>query len=255
MKQLTENYHTHTCRCGHASGADREYVENAIRAGITTLGFSDHSPMIFPGDYYSGFRMPLESVPGYFRSLASLREEYKNDIRILIGVEVEYYPALFGGYLDYMAQFPLDYMILGQHFVWDEQTGLPSFRRTEDPAQLRQYYENVLAAAETGKFLYIAHPDVFNYAGDGAAYIELTAAFLAKIRSLGIPLELNRLGFFDGRHYPRRAFWELAGRAGIPAVIGLDAHSPDVLLDETTVDACFDFAAQCGVNVLKHLEI
>ena len=33
------NLHTHTKRCNHAQGEDREYVEAAIKAGIKTLGF------------------------------------------------------------------------------------------------------------------------------------------------------------------------------------------------------------------------
>lgn len=255
MKRLSVNYHTHTYRCGHACGADRDYVENAIRAGIRTLGFSDHSPMIFKTGYYSGFRIPLELTEDYFESLLRLKEEYKNEIRILIGVEVEYYPALFEGYLEYMARFPLDYMILGQHFVWDEETGFPSFQRTEDPERLRQYYENVLAAAATGKFLYIAHPDVLKYDGDPDVYRALTADFLKRVKPLGIPLELNRLGFADERHYPRRAFWELCGETGIPAVIGLDAHDPAVFTDEAAVDGLWDFARSCGVTVLPELGI
>ena len=54
---MIANYHTHTPRCNHAVGTEREYVENALEAGLQILGFSDHSPYIFPGDYYSGFRM------------------------------------------------------------------------------------------------------------------------------------------------------------------------------------------------------
>ena len=255
MTHLTANYHTHTYRCGHAVGKDREYVENAIRAGLKVLGFSDHSPMIFRSGYYSGFRMPLDTVAGYFESLSALREEYKNDIVIRIGVEVEYYPACFPDYLAYMAAFPLEYKILGQHFVWDEEKGFGSFAKTDDPARHAAYYENLLAAVKTGEFLYVAHPDVLNYCGDEKAYRELTEGFLQKIKPFGVPLELNRLGFFDGRHYPRRAFWELAGEYGIPAVIGLDAHAPDVLLDEKTVEGCLRFAESCGVKVLEELEI
>ena len=62
MKYLTQNFHTHTRRCGHADGEDREYVEAAIRAGIRILGFSDHSPMIFPSGHRSGFRVPCEEA-------------------------------------------------------------------------------------------------------------------------------------------------------------------------------------------------
>ena len=44
------NYHTHTARCNHASGTDREYVEKAIEAGYKTLGISDHAPYLFKKD-------------------------------------------------------------------------------------------------------------------------------------------------------------------------------------------------------------
>ena len=42
---MIANYHTHTPRCHHAKGTEREYVENAIRAGIKRFGFADHSPI------------------------------------------------------------------------------------------------------------------------------------------------------------------------------------------------------------------
>ena len=42
------NYHTHTARCNHASGTEREYVEAAIKSGLKILGFADHTPYPFP---------------------------------------------------------------------------------------------------------------------------------------------------------------------------------------------------------------
>ena len=41
------NYHTHTFRCQHASGTEREYIESALAAGITKIGFSEHIPFRF----------------------------------------------------------------------------------------------------------------------------------------------------------------------------------------------------------------
>ena len=43
--RIKANYHTHTKRCRHANGSDRDYIEAAISAGIKTLGFSDHVPL------------------------------------------------------------------------------------------------------------------------------------------------------------------------------------------------------------------
>ena len=36
------NYHTHTYRCNHATGEDKQYVESAINNGYDLLGFTDH---------------------------------------------------------------------------------------------------------------------------------------------------------------------------------------------------------------------
>ena len=42
---MTENYHTHTARCRHATGTEEEYVLAAIDRGLKILGFSDHTPL------------------------------------------------------------------------------------------------------------------------------------------------------------------------------------------------------------------
>ena len=109
-------YHTHTKRCGHARGEDEEYVLAAIDAGVEILGFSDHAPMIYPEGYVSGFKMRPEEIEEYFSSLLSLKEKYREKIDINIGFETEYYPDLWETELDFWKKYPLDYLILGQHF-------------------------------------------------------------------------------------------------------------------------------------------
>ena len=44
---MIANYHTHTWRCRHADGTEREYVERAIEAALKFSVF-DHSPYPFP---------------------------------------------------------------------------------------------------------------------------------------------------------------------------------------------------------------
>ena len=87
---MIANYHTHTPRCHHAVGQEREYVENAIKAGLKKFGFADHSPMVFDGDYYSGHRMRPAEIAEYVNTILRLREEYKKDIELFIGLCDEY---------------------------------------------------------------------------------------------------------------------------------------------------------------------
>ena len=247
---LRVNLHTHTTRCGHASGADREYVEAAIAAGFRVLGFSDHAPMPFADGHESGFRVPIARLDDYVSSLRALRREYAADIDILIGFECEYYPDTFGRFLDLVAPYGLDYLILGQHFITGEP-GPSSFAPTADPALLRLYFDTVLAGLETGRFLYVAHPDNLPFTGDDAAYAAVVRPFLRRVKELAIPLEINRLGLQDHRNYPSERFFRLCAEVGNSVVVGVDAHAPECLRDTAAIDACFAFAARFGLTVIE----
>ncbi len=259
MKTVTANYHTHTRRCNHAVGADRDYVENAIRAGMKILGFSDHTPMIFLkeryGDYYSGFRMRPEQAEGYFRSVLDLKAEYKNEIEIFAGVETEYYPDCFPGYLEFMRQFPLDYMILAQHFVGKEAPGYDAFDPDPSPVRLQKYYEAVLEAVKTGLFLYVAHPDVINFTGAPDVFEAYTRAFLEALLPLDPVLEINQHGHLGNRNYPNPEFWRLAGEYGFRAIVGVDAHDPAELLDSERIGWCRNLGETCGLRMMDSLPI
>ena len=114
------NYHTHTFRNRHSSGTEREYIEAAIGCGIRTLGFSEHAPYRYPDGYSSWFHLQQEELEDYVATILSLKEEYAGKIDILLGFEAEFYPKLFEEFLAIIRPYPMDYMILGQHFLQNE---------------------------------------------------------------------------------------------------------------------------------------
>ncbi|MBE6720554.1 MAG: PHP domain-containing protein, partial [Ruminococcaceae bacterium] len=114
------NLHTHTVRCFHAQGGDEEYVESAIKNGYGLLGFSDHSPYIYPDGYVSHMRMAPEDTPDYINSIRYLGEKYKKQIDIKVGFEMEWYPDLIDGQREFLKTLDIDYLILGQHFTYNE---------------------------------------------------------------------------------------------------------------------------------------
>ena len=134
---MKANYHSHTWRCNHAEGTEREMVERAIANGIQILGFSDHGPQIFPGDYYSNFRMRPEQLEDYVNQVLALREEYKDKIQIYVGLEMEYYPNLFKDVLPLLQSSGVEYMLMGQHFLGDEINENYLSRPTEEEATLQ----------------------------------------------------------------------------------------------------------------------
>ena len=117
---MIANYHTHTWRCMHASGTEREYVEKAIEGGLKILGFSDHTPMPYSGGYVSNVKMRPDQLEDYVDTILKLKDEYKDDIEIHIGLEVEYYPKYFKALLKMTGQYPIEYFLLAQHYLGNE---------------------------------------------------------------------------------------------------------------------------------------
>ena len=159
---MIANYHTHTWRCRHADGTEREYVERAIEGGLKILGFSDHSPYPFPDGYDSGMRMRLDQVEGYVDTVLALKKEYDKDIEIHLGLETEYFPRFWEQLIDFLSDYPFEYFVLGQHSLGNEiEKILYSGHGTTDGSYLKQYVDQCLAGIDTGKYLYLAHPELF----------------------------------------------------------------------------------------------
>lgn len=248
------NYHTHTARCRHASGIDKEYVENAIESGMKVLGFSDHAPMIFPtDDYYSTFRMYLKDAADYADSVHSLKKEYAGKIDIRLGFELEYYPDLFDKTIDFLNQFGYDYLILGQHFTDNEYEPYAHYsgHKTKDVSVLDKYIAQVLEGLGTGKFLYVAHPDLIHFTGSDKIYTEKMTQFCKNIKTLGYPVEFNLLGFAEHRQYPNKKFWNIVSQVGNDVVIGFDAHSPNVLRDMKTYKKALKYLEKLNIRPIE----
>ena len=248
------NFHTHTARCHHAKGTDREYVEAAIASGFSVLGFADHSPYWFPSDYYSGHRMrPGKETEDYVRSVLSLKEEYKNDITIYLGFEAEYYPLYFEKFLELIEPYPYDYLILGQHFIHNEIGGQHVCKtpERENPDGLADYVSECIEGMKTGRFFYIAHPDVFTFRGDPAFYETQMRKLCVAAKECGMPLEFNMLGFRNHRAYPYPPFWKIAAEVGNETLIGWDAHTPSMLDVPEAVEEARTFLREQGLRIVE----
>lgn len=222
---MIANYHTHTVRCHHAVGSETDYIENAIRNGMKILGFADHTPYDTPKP--RPFRMAPEELPEYAATLRALGEQYQDQIDILIGVEVEYYPTLFPAHLELLRDNGVQYMILGQHFLGDEIGEPYCAIKTDDVETLERYVDQSSEAMHTGLFTYFAHPDLIHFIGSGDIYEQQMLRLCEAAKETNTPLEINLLGIRTNRHYPDERFWAIAGAVGNDVVLGCDAHKPE----------------------------
>ena len=247
------NYHTHTTRCRHAVGADREYVAAAIQSGVKILGFSDHTPFPYEPEFQAeNTKMSLETLEDYICSITALKEKYKGQIDILLGLECEAVPEFFS-FLKEMKQ-KMDYLILGSH--GDKRID-PYSGVLKEPQQLWRYLDFTVEGMETGLFLYLAHPDVmlgrYPVFDDTAA--EVSRKLCREAKRLNMPLEYNLYGIYKGVKpgclgYPYDGFWRIAAEENCVAVVGVDAHNPGCF-EATPMEPAVEYLRSLGITVLE----
>jgi histidinol-phosphatase (PHP family) len=252
---LTANYHTHTWRCLHANGTEREYIESAIRHGIRKLGFSDHIPCPFADDYVSGIRMTMEQAAEYVSCIRSLSEEYRDKITLYVGFEAEYIPAFYKEQTAMARALGCDYLIMGQHFLRSEEKGPYTGAPSTDAEFLKAYVDMVIEGMQTGSFTYLAHPDLANYVGPQEIYDREMKRLCRAMKELSIPLEINILGMGCKKHYPREHFWELVSEVGNQVILGLDAHSVANMEDVDSYRKCMQMVDKYGLHLIHDLQL
>ena len=246
------NYHTHTPLCGHATGDMRQYVESAIANGLKTLGFSDHAPYVFPDDRpIKGMRMRQDQIQEYASSVRALAKEYANDIRVLLGFEVEYYPDFYAEEKAFLNTVQPDYLLLAQHFIGDESLRFHVYNQSSDDFVLLAYVTQIISALNTGDFLYVAPPDIAGFQYSKEAIQREYRRLCVHAKKLGVPLEINLLGLRENRAYPDLRFFQIAAEVGNDVILGADAHSPTAFNDTLAEKRAREMVAALGLHLIE----
>ena len=254
---MIANYHTHTSRCGHAEGTDRQYAQAALDAGVRFLGFSDHTPYDFFDSQPRNrpMRMMPEELPEYVGSVRALREEYRGRMEIYAGVEAEYYPRYFSRLLELLRENGIEYMILGQHFLENEIDGSYAGIPTDREDVLDRYVSQTAEALQTGLFTYFAHPDLIRFTGDDRIYTRHIRRLCRAAKDAETPLEINLLGVLEDRHYPTPRFWQIAAEEGNQVILGRDAHKPEHFRQAACEEAALALAADLGLRPMEKVQL
>ncbi|TVX98786.1 histidinol-phosphatase [Cohnella terricola] len=236
--------HTHHDRCGHASDNIKDYIESAIRAGLHVIGISDHSPYFaHEKDHPSpGIAMARSEFPNYVAEVLRLKEEYKDRIEVLLGVESDFYPDQLELYRASYEPYPFDYIIGSVH----QTRGVSIFNRNRwkdkgEAAQLdekKHYYELIRQSANSGLFQVLGHIDAMKgyypgFADIAGAEAEIDEALKA-VAANDLSIEINTSGKTKdcGGWYPSDAILERALHFGADVTFGSDAHLPGRVGDE-----------------------
>lgn len=250
------NYHQHTYRCKHADMdmKDEDYVKEYIKMGFQKIVFTDHCPQKNKIDKRTHMRMEYKERDEYLNSIKTLKEKYKGKIQIESGYEIEYLPGEEENLMELKRES--DVIILGQHFIRDDNGSLKIFDKGEKftDKELIRYAEYLDKAMELNIPDAIAHPDVFMNAKDTFDEIDAKVSNMIckSAEKYNIPLEINMAKIFNSVfyedkkleilpidkqrerllkvRYPRREFWEIAANYNIKVLYGIDAHHKGQIL-------------------------
>jgi histidinol-phosphatase (PHP family) len=226
------DYHTHTNRCGHASGTVEEYIESALSKNIREIGFSDHAPL--PESVRDGYAMSASEVEPYIGSIENCRERYKDRIAVRLGFEVDF--PLSGSFdTKYLSDPRIDYLIGSCHFIdgwpFDHPDFIDGYRKRDIDEIYSRYYSAVESMAGSKLFDIIGHFEIIKKFGhrpnrDFCPSIEK----IGKIMSVnGLAAEINTAGMIHPvrEMYPSDRILQIFFKCNIPITIGSDAHKPE----------------------------
>ena len=227
---ILPDYHIHTRLCNHAEGEMEEYVERAIEAGLTEIGFSDHMPVMPEADLC----MSYDELPWYVDRVHELRDRNRDRISIRLGCEMDIEHDRLDEIRDIIGAYPFDYIIGSIHYLdgwpFDQEQYSNGFELDDLVELYARFFDGIIRAAETGLFDVVGHIDnikCMGYRPTGAvsANYERVAAAL---KNCNLVVEINTSGFDKpcGEQYPSDDFLAVLRSYDIPVTVGSDSHSP-----------------------------
>ncbi len=247
---VQSNFHTHS---NYSDGkADMNiFCQKAIELGFHSLGFSDHAPVKFD----NSFSIHPDRLKAYFEEIEKLKTQYKNDLKIYMGLEADYIPEYTWDFDAFRSQAAIDYIIGSIHLVRNEKNGKIWFidggnqdvwdRGLEEIFNgdirngVHSFFEQNMEMIETQKPEVLGHMDKIKmhnkqrlFSAKDKWYLDLVDACLLSAKKHDVVIEVNSRGLYKGRCkelFPAPNIALKAQKMGIPIMLNSDAHHPDEL--------------------------
>lgn len=237
------DYHVHSPYCGHAHGQIIQYIQTAIQKGFQEIGFSDHLGRYYLSKVqkkrYWDWGMSERDLARYFSEIAELRDVFSNQIKIKIGLEIDFIEGAEDILNNIIENYALDFTLGSVHCLpkisWEH---LSDINDANTAAVYAEYFRLVNAAIKSGLFQSIAHvdfiwrhiplpandPDIIH------EYIDETIKTILEQKTTCLEVNANGLMWAQAHMIESNdLFYHLLNRIGecqVPITIGSDAHEP-----------------------------
>lgn len=248
---ITTNFHTHTVFCD-AIDTPEEMILTAIEKGFTSLGFSSHSYF----EPEAELSMPEEKYDQYINEILTLKEKYKDKIKIFCGIEQDIYSNKTNHKFEYMIGSVHNLYKDGNYIDVDlsaERTkeNIDTYYNGDFDSFAEHYFETVSKVLEVTNADIIGHIDLVSKFNEKLGFTEseryLKAAEKAvkKLVGYGKPFEINTGAMSRGAKsipYPSPAILKMIKENGGKIAFSSDCHN------RLYLDYAFDKAEELARN-------
>lgn len=242
---MLTDYHVHLRPDDEEATAERYFTRDnaalyrraAAERGIRALGVSEH---------VHRFKQALEvwDHPFWRRNAVDDLDRYCEFVRretdLALGIEADFVPGREERMAELLAEREWDYVIGSVHFLRDaavDMEGDHDVWQSSDPDEVwERYFRSLGAAAASGLFDILAHPDLVKVwgdrrprpAGDLRRFYELA---MQGIADSNVTIEVSTAGLRKpvAEIYPAPELLQMCLEAECPVSLSSDAHAPDDL--------------------------
>ncbi len=233
---MLPDYHFHTNFSGDSDTPVCAQIEQAIRLGMDSICVTDHHDY----DVDSTIDFTLDTKR-YMEAMSALKEEYKSQIRLCIGIELGLQTHLKEYFTKLLANHPFDFVIGSTHFINRKDVSHPEFfeGREEQEAYLEYFQATLDNVKNIDTYDVAGHLDyIVRYGPEKdafysyEAYRDIFDDILRTIIQHGKGIECNTAGLRKGLSQTNpgarilKRYLELGGEI---ITIGSDAHVPEDL--------------------------
>ena len=214
----------------HDTGSVEPFVEAARAAGVDEIGFTEHI-------YYFRQTRALWTVPYHTERCVYDLEPYvqavvearSRGLPVKLGLEVDYVPGREEETQEMLDPYPWDYLLGSVHFI--DGYGVDDTPKLLDAVGVeeawRRYFEMLEAAARSGLFDSLSHPDLVKIFGDRVEFDYGPVADVIARSDVAVEVSTAGLRKPVRELYPDPEFLAACRERGVPVTLASDAHSPD----------------------------
>lgn len=222
------------------------YVERARSRAVAEIAVTEHVHRFREARDWHGnpwWRAEAtEDVDAYCAALVAAREA---GLPVLVGIEMDWLPERGEAIAAFLRDRPFDVVLGSVHWLGPlgvDHPDHPAWERRAPEDLWAEYLDELVAAARSGLFDVLAHPDLPKAWGPAlpAALEDRMDRAVAEIAETGVAVECSSAGLRKpvGELYPEPGLLARFRAAGVPVTLSSDAHAPeDVARDYPTAVA------------------